>query len=75
MSNFGYNRLYIQLSFGSSDFKGSSYSELSKPFYWDSPILGWLKIIIDSYSEGNPGIADCGGVFRNYREFVEGYFA
>lgn len=29
----------------------------------------WTKVNNDGSSRGNPGVAGCGGIFRNYRGF------
>jgi ribonuclease HI len=37
-------------------------------------MLNWLKCNIDGASNGNPGIAACGGIFRNYdADFIYGF--
>lgn len=39
------------------------------------PPMGWFKANIDGASNGNPGMAACGGIFRMYRGFSMGCFA
>lgn len=34
----------------------------------------WTKVNIDGSSHGNPGVAGCGGIFRNCRGFSRGSF-
>jgi hypothetical protein len=36
-----------------------------KEVIWLPPSLNWTKCNIDGASNGNPGIASCGGVFRD----------
>ncbi|MCI14308.1 ribonuclease H protein [Trifolium medium] len=33
---------------------------------WQPPLNTWIKCNIDGASKGNPGIAGCGGIFRNH---------
>jgi ribonuclease HI len=41
---------------------------------WTPPLMSWLKCNIDGASNGNPGIAACGGIFRNHdAEFIYGF--
>ncbi|CAJ2632471.1 unnamed protein product [Trifolium pratense] len=50
-----------------------------KPTYfkevcWLPPLVNWLKCNVDGASNGNPGNASCGGIFRNHSaEFVFGF--
>ncbi|KAK9288313.1 hypothetical protein L1049_016764 [Liquidambar formosana] len=44
------------------------------PVFWHPPIADWIKVNTDGLSKGNPGIAASGGVFRNYRGFMKGFF-
>jgi ribonuclease HI len=42
-----------------------------KEIIWQPPPLNWIKCNTDGASNGNPGIASCGGVFRDHHaEFV-----
>ncbi|KAK2429235.1 hypothetical protein QL285_027690 [Trifolium repens] len=42
-----------------------------KEIIWHPPLPSWYKCNIDGASNGNPGTAACGGVFRNnYSDFV-----
>jgi hypothetical protein len=36
-----------------------------KEIIWQPPLGSWIKCNIDGASNGNPGNASCGGVFRN----------
>jgi hypothetical protein len=36
-----------------------------KEIIWQSPVVSWIKCTIDGASSGNPGIASCGGIFRD----------
>ncbi|GAU37904.1 hypothetical protein TSUD_163410 [Trifolium subterraneum] len=38
---------------------------LLKEVLWQPPLVNWIKCNIDGAAKGNPGIAACGGVFRN----------
>ncbi|GAU22346.1 hypothetical protein TSUD_106740 [Trifolium subterraneum] len=38
---------------------------LLKEVLWQAPLVNWIKCNIDGAAKGNPGIAACGGVFRN----------
>ncbi|OVA10817.1 Ribonuclease H domain [Macleaya cordata] len=42
---------------------------------WALPLAGWIKINTNGSSHGNPGLSGYGGIFRNCRGFVMGYFA
>ncbi|KAK2417490.1 hypothetical protein QL285_039786 [Trifolium repens] len=37
-----------------------------KEILWQPPLINWVKCNIDGASKGNPGLAGCGGVFRNH---------
>ncbi|GAU51630.1 hypothetical protein TSUD_414540 [Trifolium subterraneum] len=37
-----------------------------KEIIWQPPLFNWIKCNIDGASKGNPGLAGCGGVFRNH---------
>ncbi|KAK2361883.1 hypothetical protein QL285_086990 [Trifolium repens] len=37
-----------------------------KEVCWQPPLLNWYKCNIDGASNGNPGNASCGGIFRDY---------
>lgn len=39
---------------------------------WQKPPPGWIKCNTDGSALGAPGLATCGGVFRNSRGFVQG---
>ncbi|CAJ2628350.1 unnamed protein product [Trifolium pratense] len=36
-----------------------------KEIIWQPPLFNWVKCNIDGASKGNPGLAGCGGIFRN----------
>jgi ribonuclease HI len=36
-----------------------------KEIIWQPPVVSWIKCNIDGASSGNPGIASCGGIFRD----------
>jgi hypothetical protein len=42
---------------------------------WSPPLVGWFKCNTDGTSMGNPGLAACGGLFRNHRGGYVGGFA
>ncbi|KAK2655887.1 hypothetical protein Ddye_008939 [Dipteronia dyeriana] len=42
---------------------------------WSPPAPGWTKVNTDGASLSSPGVGGCGGVFRNCRAFVKGFFA
>lgn len=42
---------------------------------WIPPPPTWHKVNFDGAAQGQPGIAACGGIVRNYRGFVRGTFA
>jgi ribonuclease HI len=45
-----------------------------KEVCWQPPLWNCFKCNIDGASRGNPGIAACGGIFRNHdAEFVYGF--
>ncbi|MCH99434.1 ribonuclease H protein [Trifolium medium] len=45
-----------------------------KEICWQPPLLNWFKCNIDGASNGNPGLASCGGIFRSYSaDFVLGF--
>ncbi|KAK2381212.1 hypothetical protein QL285_068838 [Trifolium repens] len=45
-----------------------------KEVLWIPPLNHWLKCNVDGAAKGNPGLAGCGGVFRDHRaEFVYGF--
>ncbi|GAU50508.1 hypothetical protein TSUD_234280 [Trifolium subterraneum] len=37
-----------------------------KEILWQPPLFCWTKCNIDGASKGNPGLAGCGGIFRNH---------
>jgi hypothetical protein len=39
-----------------------------KEIIWMPPSLNWIKCNIDGASCGNPGLASCGGVFRDHND-------
>ncbi|GAU16777.1 hypothetical protein TSUD_200200 [Trifolium subterraneum] len=41
-------------------------TSLSGNNYKKPPLINWLKCNIDGAAEGNPGLASCGGIFRNH---------
>jgi ribonuclease HI len=45
-----------------------------KEVLWQPPLLNWTKCNIDGASNGNPGNASCGGIFRNNAaDFIHAY--
>jgi ribonuclease HI len=45
-----------------------------KEIIWNPPLINWIKCNIDGASKGNPGIASCAGVFRNFTaDFICGF--
>jgi hypothetical protein len=45
-----------------------------KEVLWQPPIMHWLKCNIDGAYNGNPGLAACGGIFRDSdANFVEAF--
>lgn len=38
------------------------------------PLLGWIKVNTDRVAQGTLAIG-CGGLFRNCRAFIKGFFA
>ncbi|KAL6216861.1 hypothetical protein ACLB2K_010079 [Fragaria x ananassa] len=41
---------------------------------WHPPLSPWIKLNIDGLAKGNPGLAACGGVFRDYQgHFIGGF--
>ncbi|KAK2634579.1 hypothetical protein Ddye_029371 [Dipteronia dyeriana] len=36
---------------------------------------GWIKVNTDGVVMGSPGVGGCGGIFRNCKAFVKGFFA
>jgi ribonuclease HI len=51
-----------------------SRPNILKEVLWHPPLLNWLKCNIDGASCGNPGIAACGGIFRDHNaDFVYGF--
>jgi ribonuclease HI len=51
-----------------------SRPNILKEVLWQPPLLTWLKCNIDGASCGNPGIAACGGIFRDHNaNFVYGF--
>ncbi|KAL6143363.1 hypothetical protein ACLB2K_054058 [Fragaria x ananassa] len=41
---------------------------------WHPPLIPWLKLNTDGFSKRNPGLAGCGGVFRDsFGRFIGGY--
>ncbi|KAK2430924.1 hypothetical protein QL285_029213 [Trifolium repens] len=51
-----------------------SRPNILKEVLWHPPLLTWLKCNIDGASCGNPGIAACGGIFRDHNaDFVYGF--
>jgi hypothetical protein len=46
----------------------------TKEVYWHPPLMNWFKCNIDGASNGNPGNAACGGIFRNHNaDFIYGF--
>ncbi|MCH89899.1 ribonuclease H protein, partial [Trifolium medium] len=39
---------------------------LIKEVLWQPPLINWIKCNIDEAAKGSPGIASCGGVFRDH---------
>ncbi|KAK3230347.1 hypothetical protein Dsin_002228 [Dipteronia sinensis] len=46
-----------------------------KSVVWSPPASGWIKVNIDGATIGSLRVSGCGGIFRNYRDFVKGCFA
>jgi ribonuclease HI len=45
-----------------------------KEVLWHPPLLNWIKCNIDGASNGNPGNASCGRIFRNFvSDFIYGF--
>jgi ribonuclease HI len=45
-----------------------------KEIIWNPPLLNWFKCNIDGASRGNPGLASCGGIFRDHNaDFVHAF--
>jgi hypothetical protein len=45
-----------------------------KEVLWHPPLMNWYKCNIDGASNGNPGNASCGGIFRNFAsDFIYGF--
>ncbi|GAU32674.1 hypothetical protein TSUD_218510 [Trifolium subterraneum] len=45
-----------------------------KEVCWQPPLVDWLKCNIDGASNGNPGNASCGGIFRSHSaDYVFGF--
>ncbi|XP_004296004.1 PREDICTED: putative ribonuclease H protein At1g65750-like [Fragaria vesca subsp. vesca] len=41
---------------------------------WHPPLIPWLKLNTNGFSKGNPGLAGCGGVFRDsFGRLIGGY--
>ncbi|KAL6206588.1 hypothetical protein ACLB2K_023836 [Fragaria x ananassa] len=41
---------------------------------WHPPLSPWIKLNTDGLAKGNPGLAACGGVFRDYQgHFIGGF--
>ncbi|KAK3221847.1 hypothetical protein Dsin_008872 [Dipteronia sinensis] len=45
-----------------------------KSVIWSHPALGWIKVNTYGTVLSSLGVGGCGGVFCNYRAFVNGYF-
>ncbi|GAU32064.1 hypothetical protein TSUD_214200 [Trifolium subterraneum] len=43
-----------------------STNTVIKEVLWQPPLINWLKCNIDGAAKGNPGLASCGGIFRNH---------
>ncbi|GAU32136.1 hypothetical protein TSUD_218870 [Trifolium subterraneum] len=43
-----------------------STNTVIKGVLWQPPLINWLKCNIDGAAKGNPGLASCGGIFRNH---------
>jgi len=46
-----------------------------KEVLWSPPIFNWVKCNTDGVAHGNPGIAACGGIFRNSEADFLGAFS
>ncbi|KAF1862973.1 hypothetical protein Lal_00018817 [Lupinus albus] len=46
-----------------------------KEVIWLAPLYGWIKINSDGATQGAPGLADGGGIFRDYQGAYVGGFA
>ncbi|KAK9274913.1 hypothetical protein L1049_022168 [Liquidambar formosana] len=44
------------------------------PICWYPPSPSWIKLNTDGLAKGSLGLAAAGGVFRNCRGFVKGWF-
>ena len=45
---------------------GMQTCKVLKGIRWERPPQGWMKLNTDGSANGNPGLAGCGGVIRNY---------
>jgi hypothetical protein len=46
----------------------------TKEVYWHPPLMNWVKCNIDGASNGNPGNAACGGIYRDHNaDFIYGF--
>ncbi|KAI9157100.1 hypothetical protein LWI28_016974 [Acer negundo] len=52
-----------------------SKASMIKSVIWSPLAPGWIKVHIDGAAMCSPGVGGCGGIFRNYRAFVNGCFA
>jgi len=46
-----------------------------KEVIWQPPVFNWIKCNVDGASEGNPGPASCGGIYRDKNGAFMGAFA
>lgn len=49
--------------------------QIIKEVIWNPPVLNWTKCNTDGAALGNPGLAACGGLFRNSSSVFIGGFA
>lgn len=51
--------------------KGSTINQMN----WFPPLCNWIKVNIDGATKGSPGMAGCGGIFRDKSAATLGCFA